>query len=127
MPSAPFAVVRVSAKSLFLTACWKVLCGMSCVEKRLPLAARRLHRAASTEREIVMSQLFKECELRRFVEGRVERAISWLAADEADIGRVVLLPSQVDDDFDEWEIVSAPDPALPASVVELFEADTLSV
>ena len=74
-----------------------------------------------------MSQLFKECELRRFVEGRVERAIRWLAADEADIGRVVLLPSQVDDDFDEWEIVSAPDPALPASVVELFEADTLSV
>lgn len=79
-----------------------------------------------------MSQLFKQCELRRFVEGRVERAIRWLDADEADIGRVVHLESPVDggvDEFElvEWEIVSAPEPALPAEIVELFETDTLPV
>lgn len=74
-----------------------------------------------------MSQLFKECELRRFVEGRVERAIRWLDADEADIGRIVQLHSLVDGSLGEWEVVSAPDPALPADIVELFEADTLSV
>lgn len=78
-----------------------------------------------------MSQRFKECELRRFVEGRVERAIRWLDADEADIGRVVHLTSLVDGAADEcetveWEIVSAPDPALPAELVELFEAEALS-
>ena len=71
--------------------------------------------------------LFKECELRRFVDGRVERAIHWLDADDADIGRIVILPSRVDDDYDEWEIVSAPDPALPANVVEFFEDDELMV
>ncbi len=75
-----------------------------------------------------MSQLFKECELRRFVEGRVERAVRWLDADEADIGRVVYLPGPVDGSTDEcktveWEIVSAPDPALPAEIVEFFEAE----
>ena len=74
-----------------------------------------------------MSQLFKECELRRFVEGRVERAIRWLDASDADIGRIVILPSRVDDGFDEWEIVSAPEPALPGSAVERFEADELAV
>ena len=79
-----------------------------------------------------MSQLYKQCELRRFVDGRVERAIRWLDADEADIGRVVHLESPVDgsaDEFEivEWEIVSAPEPALPAEIVELFETDTLSV
>ena len=74
-----------------------------------------------------MGQLFKECELRRFVEGRVERAIRWLDADEADIGRTVLLAHPVDGSLDEWEIVSAPEPALPAEVVELFEVDTLPV
>ena len=79
-----------------------------------------------------MSQLYKQCELRRFVDGRVERAIRWLDADEADIGRVVHLESPVDgsaDEFEivEWEIVSAPEPALPAEIVELFETDTLPV
>lgn len=99
---------------------------MVCLLKRLLVAARGPHRAAGIQRKVVMSQLFKQCELRRFVEGRVERAIRWLAADEADIGRVVLLPGALDSESAEWEIVSAPEPALPAEIVELFESDTLA-
>jgi hypothetical protein len=67
-----------------------------------------------------MSQLFKECELRRFGEGQVERVVRWLDADDAVIGRVVDLG-----DGEQWEIVSAPDPALPACIVRRFDPEAV--
>ena len=62
------------------------------------------------------ADLFKQCELRRFgLDGQVERRIRWLPAEDAVVGGD--LPCD-----DGWEIVSAPDPALPARAVQLFES-----
>lgn len=64
------------------------------------------------------ADLFKQCELRRFgADGLVERDVRWLPADEAVVGGVLPL-----DEDEGWEIVSAPDPALPARAVRLFES-----
>lgn len=61
-----------------------------------------------------MTALFKECELRRIDADRdsVERTIRWLPADIAVIGSIVKL-----DAGERWEIVSAPEPALPEAIV----------
>ena len=67
-----------------------------------------------------MSQLYKECELRRFGGSRVERAIRWLPAEEAVIGGVVHFG-----EGETWEIVSAPDPALPGAIVRRFDPDAI--
>lgn len=64
------------------------------------------------------ADLLKQCELRRFAsDGRVERDIRWLPAEHAVVGRE--LPEGHDEG---WEIVSAPDPALPAHAVRLYES-----
>jgi hypothetical protein len=69
-----------------------------------------------------MTALYKECELRRLGDGRsaVERVIRWLPADFAAIGRVVNLGAG-----DRWEIVSAPEPALPAAIVRRFDPNAI--
>jgi hypothetical protein len=62
--------------------------------------------------------LLKQCELRRFGQnGRVERDVRWLPAEHAVVGRE--LPQG---DGEGWEIVSAPDPALPEIAVRLYES-----
>ena len=63
------------------------------------------------------ADLLKQCELRRFGrDGRVERDVRWLPEADAVVGRS---PCGIDAG---WEIVSAPDPALPARAVRLFES-----
>lgn len=70
-----------------------------------------------------MSLLYKECELRRHEMSRedgpapVQRMVRWLPADVAAIGRVVSLEAG-----ERWEIVSAPEPALPEGIVRRFGA-----
>jgi hypothetical protein len=66
--------------------------------------------------------LYKECELRRLGDGRsaVERTRRWLPAEHASIGRVVRL-----DAGERWEIISAPEPALPAAIVRRFDPTSL--
>lgn len=68
------------------------------------------------------STLYKECELRRGGDdrSRFERIVRWLPADTAVIGRAVKL-----DAGERWEIVSAPEPALPACVIRRFDPTAL--
>lgn len=68
------------------------------------------------------SQLYKECELRRLGDGRsaVERAVRWLPEEQAVIGRVVRL-----DAGERWEIVSAPEPALPGCIVRRLDPEAI--
>ncbi|HQY89840.1 MAG TPA: hypothetical protein PK402_14395 [Tepidisphaeraceae bacterium] len=61
-----------------------------------------------------MSQLFKQSELRRFIDRRFERRVVWLPAERAVIGLRVTL----DDLTEGWEVVSVSEPALPASLVD---------
>ena len=74
-----------------------------------------------------MIDLYKECELRRFGHGKntmagtVERTTRWLPASDAVIGRLVQLGER-----GEWEIISAPDPALPENVVRRFDPDGIA-
>lgn len=63
------------------------------------------------------ADLFKQCELRRFgADGKVERRTHWIPADDAVVGREIPCGD------DGWEIVSAPDPALPGRAIQLFES-----
>lgn len=61
-----------------------------------------------------MSRLFKQSELRRFVDRRFERRIVWLPADRAVIGLRVTLGDLTEG----WEVVSVHEPALPASLID---------
>ena len=61
-----------------------------------------------------MSMLFKQSELRRFVDRRFERRVVWLPAERAVIGQRVTL----DDLTEGWEVVSVHEPALPASLID---------
>jgi hypothetical protein len=65
-------------------------------------------------------QLLKQTELRRFVGRRFERAIRWLPADRAVVGRLVTL----DDLTEGWEVISVHEPGLPADVVRHLLART---
>ena len=78
-----------------------------------------------------MSQMYKECELRRFggskSHGRAERTVRWLPADDAVIGNVVTLGDESPKTRrgGDWEIVSAPEPALPATIVRRLDPHAL--
>ena len=87
-------------------------------------------RLARVQRPMI-SNLYKECQLRRFTSapigdpiGRsdVERTTRWIPVDDAVIGARVRLCRR----DGEWEIVSAPEPALPGEIITRIDPDAIT-